>query len=243
MYCRYCGQLIEEDSIFCRYCGRQLKQNDEINEATIDSRILKRAVFSEIIDENDGLLELYPGTCNLKYVVPGYVDLGTCHLFMKDISRNGVGFDGKYNYSQTSNGDIRHIRANLNDGKALFYADLAKRLIGKSFKLFRIHYTKVIDDESYDRIDCSRWLNEDRLELFGVPIPINFYPSWSAEHYPTTEFCKKQGILGGNKIVSIEEWMDKYGSYFWADVQKYYDDLEHFLGLSPYEFFEYEKYK
>ena len=83
-----------------------------------------------------------------------------------------------------------------------------------------------------------------KTEVFRcITLAKESYLSWSAEHFPTDTYCKINGITLGNKIITIEEWMDKYSSYFWEDVQKYYDDLERFLGMSPCDFFEYDKYK
>lgn len=237
MYCRYCGQIIEEDSVFCRYCGKQLKEKDEIS----DSRIITGAVFSDIISENNGLIELYPYTCNLKYVVPGCIENGFCHIFMKDVYRNGEGFDGKYNHIQTNSGDYSWVEAHLNDGKGTFSALLYKLRNRLDFQY--ITYVQEINNKDYCKICCSRYLHEEKQKVLGVTVAKESYLSWSAEHYPTDAYCKINGIIHGNMIITIDEWMDKYSSYFWVDVQKYYDDLERFLGVSPYDFFEYDKYK
>ena len=31
MYCRYCGEQIEDDSIFCRYCGKKVNGYQSVN--------------------------------------------------------------------------------------------------------------------------------------------------------------------------------------------------------------------
>lgn len=241
MYCRYCGQIIEDDSVFCRYCGKLLKENDGISDVN-DSRIIAGAVFSDITSENDRLIELYPCTCNLKYVVPGDIESGFCHVFMKDVSRIGAGFDGKYNKIQIK-GDYSWVAAHLNDGKGTFCATLYRPVLGNRLDFCSVRYTKAINDNDYDRIDCCRWLHEEKQKFLGVAVAKESYLSWSAEHFPTDTYCEINGITLGNKIITIEDWMDKYSSYFWEDVQKYYDDLERFLGMSPYDFFEYDKYK
>ena len=47
MYCKYCGKLIDDDSIYCRYCGKDVTSNGtyapvnfiEVKEASFISKI------------------------------------------------------------------------------------------------------------------------------------------------------------------------------------------------------------
>ena len=45
-----------------------------------------------------------------------------------------------------------------------------------------------------------------------------------------------------SSIIIVRSWMSKFGHVFWEDVRKYAKDLEAFLGMSPYDFFEHYKY-
>ena len=244
MYCRYCGQFLEDDSVYCSFCGKQLQTVSKIeDEMHIDSRVVNGAVFSNIICENDrnGCIELYPATCNFKCVTSGYTEHGFCHVYMKDISRSGSGFESIFNYNQKPASDYTWIYAHLSDGKETFCAELNKT--GKALELFSIEYRKRINDKCYHTIECSRWLNKEKHKFLGITIAEDSYPDWSAQHYPTETYNQARGLNYAYEIINIEDWMKKYGHYYFADVQKYYDDLEEFIGMSPYVFFEYDKYK
>ncbi|MCF2635105.1 zinc-ribbon domain-containing protein [Prevotellamassilia timonensis] len=47
MYCKYCGKLIDDDSIYCRYCGKDVTANGH-NLTTISTDI-KLSSFTEKI--------------------------------------------------------------------------------------------------------------------------------------------------------------------------------------------------
>lgn len=55
MFCKYCGKLVDNDSIYCRYCGRQIeKDNKSFKSVSMQSLLISKDresySFSQIIE-------------------------------------------------------------------------------------------------------------------------------------------------------------------------------------------------
>lgn len=240
MYCKYCGQLIDDDSLFCAFCGKKLKSIIEPNIRPED-KVAMNAVFSDIeygSEDTGGLIEIYPLTCNFKLVPSGYVEDGICHIYISELTREGSGLDVKYDCDSKG---CTFVEAHLSNGSGMFHALLDKE--GKTFRLSQIYYTRPIEDVHYNRISCYRGIYKRKQKFIGITVAKEYDLYWgSGEHFLTDAYYNLIKADCINEHIPIEEWMNKYGSYFWDDIKKYYNDLEDLLGFSPYYYFEFDKY-
>ena len=180
----------------------------------------------------------------------------THYILMNQVSRIGdvenVGFKGHYFFQDTLlYGDvcdeyIAVVSKELGSKYSfLFEAGFDDTynlgMIPGNINLSKITYQKQLDDEYYSIIQLERlylydW--KDRGILKKTRYYFNFRPSWGTQFFPTEKYNREHNTNLGNKIIPVEEWMSKFGSVFWGDVDRYQKELTSFLGMDVYSFFE-----
>ena len=180
------------------------------------------------------------------------------YIMMNQIVRYGSGFEGKYYYQGVQlpdkPDDTLHIYYAIpstelqNGGRGFIFDaqfDKYDTRYGEWRGLFSLRYKKDIKTDDYDRIWLSRWYDFDLHEgtLFRKRYWDNPKPAWSSEFFPTNKWNDDHNCNNLNIIISISEWMDKFGDVFWADVDRYNEELTSFLGMSVYVFFESDKWR
>lgn len=163
------------------------------------------------------------------------------YLMMNQVKRIGgvdnVGFKGNYYvHDSILNGDTcnsyiavvsKELGSNWN---FLFEAQFEpSHIIGKRpGNLHSLSYEKSLDNEYYSKIKLTRWYSfdwKDRGILKKTRYFFNFRPSWSPQFIPTEKYKREHNYNLGNKIIPVEEWMSKFGSVFWGDVDRYQKEL------------------
>jgi len=120
---------------------------------------------------------------------------------------------------------------------------LKKKYPGGNLQSLR--FAKNIDDDYAESIVLERYQGHaTRIDgLWGLLKTEILIPKWTAEFYTTEKWRRDHCSRMKNQIVTIEEWMSKFGSVFWEDVDRYQKELTSFLGMDVYSFFEAYKYR
>jgi hypothetical protein len=258
MFCYNCSQVIPANSAFCPWCQTELfvtcpkcgnKYSSQYPSCyqcgTNREQYLNecRKIKEDRQLRRKGLIVLDPHHEDSELVDSGYYDGDSHHVYMNQLTSQGKGFNAIHNYNGMLCTEIGVV-AHLNDGNGVFIAEFPKswheELKGRCRA---VHYIKLIDDKYHWKIELTRWISvKTKYNIFGIIKDYSYTPMWDAGYCLTDLARATENHNCANVLVSPSEFMSKYGYLFWEDVRRYAKDLETFLGMSPYDFFEYYKY-